>query len=124
MKFHTQYERPERKPEPHSNEKITEQAGYIPPKIQIENMIDAGIRLDQARLDAFDFKPDEEVPDDFTVPVRDQGFDLADAHALQQEVEYNLKQQALEAEQKEKSGKKKDSGSIPESEPEENIDPE
>jgi hypothetical protein len=70
---------------------ITEQAGYIPPRIQIENMINAGKRLDQYRKEMYDFPPDAEVPDDFEDPTRNPGFDMADATKLAREIRTRLR---------------------------------
>ena len=52
-----------------SKEMITEQAGYVPPKIQIENMILAGRRLNEARLNQFDF-PNEDSIDENAKMIR------------------------------------------------------
>ena len=62
--------------DPHSE---TEQAGYIPPQIQIENMILAGQRLDQSRKALYDFASEDEIDEDAIDPTRSGNFDLADA---------------------------------------------
>nr|WAE43507.1 MAG: hypothetical protein [Microviridae sp.] len=100
--------------EKNSGEMITEQAGYIPPHIQIEDMMLAGQRLQQARAERFDF-PDGKVDDTFIDPTRKSNFDLADASAIAMETEARLKQQerdhkaavkALKAEKEEKKEEK------------------
>ena len=57
----------------------TEQAGYIPPQVQIENMILAGQRLDQSRRALYDFASPDEIDEDAYDPTRSGNFDLADA---------------------------------------------
>ena len=51
----------ERKYEVLDSQSKTEQAGYIPPQIQIENMILAGERLNQTRMDMYDFSSADEI---------------------------------------------------------------
>lgn len=78
MNFETKYERTPYNGEKLDQKSITETAGYIPPKIQIEQMILAGQRLNESRKAQFDYGPDE--PDDgYTDPTRDPGYDMADA---------------------------------------------
>lgn len=48
---------------PASDEQVTDTSGYIPPMIQIENMINAGQRLNDYRRELYDF-PDGEVDDE------------------------------------------------------------
>jgi len=84
--FLTKWNRPplakgEIKGEFNSGETIVERAGYMPPKIQIEAMINAGRRLNEARAEQFDF-PDGKIDDNFVDPTRDPNFDLADATRL------------------------------------------
>ena len=45
----------------------TEQAGYIEPKRQIEDMILAGRRLDEARRNQLDFPDEESIDEDALV---------------------------------------------------------
>ena len=80
--------------DPHSE---TEQAGYIPPQIQIENMILAGERLNQSRKEMFDFASEEEIDEDAFDPTRRGNFDLADASQMAMQTEMSLRDQALEA---------------------------
>ena len=86
--------------DPHSE---TEQAGYIPPQVQIENMILAGQRLDQSRKAQYDFASEDEIDEDATDPTRSGNFDLADASQLAMETEMSLRDQALEAEKSRKA---------------------
>ena len=51
MLFQTRYNRQERPGEINSGENLVERAGYIPAKIQIENLINAGIRLKEHRAE-------------------------------------------------------------------------
>ena len=80
--------------DPHSE---TEQAGYIPPQVQIENMMLAGQRLDQSRKALYDFPSEDEIDEDAYDPTRRGNFDLADASQLAMETEMSLRDQALEA---------------------------
>jgi hypothetical protein len=82
MTFNTKYGRPKYEGEYNNGQSNVEKAGYIPPKIQIENLINAGKRLIEHRKNMYDF--DEGVADDdnFTDPTRDPGFDMADASRL------------------------------------------
>lgn len=80
MDFNTRYARPISAPaEAVDSKSKTETAGYIPADVQILRLIEAGKRLDAYRKEAYDFNPDEEVPDDFIDPTRSGSFDLADA---------------------------------------------
>lgn len=66
-------------PEKLSHKKIVEVAGYVPAQIRIENLINAGLRLEQSRMEEFDL-PDGEMSDDFVPdPTRQRNYDLADA---------------------------------------------
>jgi len=78
-KIYTHFRRPEKKPEMNDGLTITESAGYIPPKKQIENLINAGKRLQAFRKEMYDFPEGEDVDDAFEDPTRRPGFDLADA---------------------------------------------
>lgn len=74
---------------PGSLETLTETAGYMPAKIRIENLINAGARLDQYRREAYDFGPDSTENDEetFQAPERSYGFDPSDGSII----EHNLK---------------------------------
>lgn len=81
-KFKTQYDRKEDPGQEGGGELITEQAGYVPPQVQIENMIMAGQRLNASRAEMYDTMEVYEEPD--IDPTRSPGFDLADASAMKQ----------------------------------------
>lgn len=76
-----------RKYEELSTKSETEQAGYIPPQIQIENMLLAGHRLADARRDMYDFTSADEIDEDAYDPTRQGNFDLADATRMAMEAE-------------------------------------
>ncbi|GMO29607.1 MAG: hypothetical protein Ta2B_10590 [Termitinemataceae bacterium] len=79
-------------PEKNSGELLTEQSGYIPAKIQIENMIYAGRRLDEARKEQYDFGANFEGDEfDYPDPTRTANFDLVDASRIASETEKRLK---------------------------------
>ena len=86
--------------DPHSE---TEQAGYIPPQIQIENMILAGERLNQSRKELYDFTSPDEIDEDAFDPTRRGNFDLADASQMAMQTEMSLRDQALEADKARKA---------------------
>jgi len=117
-KFKTQYDKNDIVKEKNSGEIITEQAGYIPSQIQIENMILAGQRLDNYRKEQFDLN-DEDF-DEFDVemdPTRNGNYDLADAFKDQQKVSNSLKKQAADAAAKSEAASKEASGEkLPEAE--------
>ena len=81
----------------------TEQAGYIPPQTQIENMILAGERLNQTRKEMYDFSSADEIDEDAFDPTRRGNFDLADASQMAMETEMSLRDQALEADKARKA---------------------
>ena len=91
MKFSTKYERFPTVKETNLGETMTERAGYIPPKIQIEQMILAGARLDQQRKDLYDFTEEQEDDGSFMDPTREPGYDLADASVQAKQVEDSIR---------------------------------
>ena len=56
------YNRPKVNQEPGGGEKITESAGYIPIKVQVETMLIVGQRLGEYRAEKYDYAGGEEVP--------------------------------------------------------------
>jgi len=74
--------------QPGGGEMITEQAGYLPPQVQIEQMMEAGRRLADYRKEQFDALYD--VDDVELDPTRSPGFDMADASALMMEKKKKL----------------------------------
>lgn len=85
----------EYKGEPGGGEVITEQSGYIPPQVQIEQMILAGQRLDQARKEMFDAEDITEIN-----PLRRPGIDMAEVSQLALETQKSLIDQKTKAELK------------------------
>lgn len=65
-----------------SGEQVTETAGYIPKNLQIRQMMLAGENLKEIRDELYDFKPGEDVPEDYIDPTRSPNFDWADADML------------------------------------------
>lgn len=69
------YKRPKTLEEVNDGEEVVEKDGYIPADVQIQSMINAGMRLGEYRREMYDYGPDDEVPDDaidtrsFTDPV-------------------------------------------------------
>lgn len=81
MEFNTKYHRKRDELKIFDPQSLVERQGYIPPKVQIENMILAGKRLNDFRM-GYEFNSDEIVPDDYMDPTRNPGFDLVDASNL------------------------------------------
>lgn len=71
------------KGERNSGELKVSTLGYVPAEVQINRLIDAGIRLDAYRKGEYEFTADEEVPHDYIDMTREPGFDPADAHQIQ-----------------------------------------
>lgn len=72
------YRRP-RKYEAGGGESKTEQRGYIKPKVQIQNMIAAGERLDAYKKEMYDFRAGDVLSEDFHMSAtRKKGADLTD----------------------------------------------
>lgn len=95
------WNRPPSKLEEGGGKRITESAGYIPVRVQVENMIIAGERLGEYRREKYDFGEGTEVdleadPD----PTRSPAFDMADATYLARETSARLKAQANAAKEK------------------------
>ena len=119
IKVYTKWDRPEKKYDPHSDEIIVERAGYIPPKLQVEQMFIAGERLAKHRKEMYDFSDESKVNMEFSDPTRTPGFDLVDAtrsllelEAKANQIKENIKR-AKEAETADKvtEGNKQDSES-------------
>lgn len=113
MLFQTRYNRQERTGEINSGENLVERAGYIPAKIQIENLINAGIRLKEHRAEMYDFKTLAEIDLDFHDPTRSKNFDIADAFQLKTALEHRLKASKTAQEASGEVSNKKEGGSIP-----------
>ena len=97
----TNYVRPDRRKEVGGGPRIVEASGYIPTKVQVENMLIAGQRLNEYRREQYDFSGDEEIPDDVKPdPTRNPEFDLADATRIGRIANENLVKAQKEAEAK------------------------
>lgn len=79
MNFKTNYTRIPTDGESNNGEILVETAGYITTQKRIENIINAGMRLQQARKEQFDFPAGTEVDESFIDPTRKPGYDMADA---------------------------------------------
>jgi len=100
MKLFTHWRRPPSHPEVMDPLTITESAGYVPSKVQIENLIEAGRRLVAYRKEQYDFPNNEDVDDSYEDPTRGPGYDLADASRTAQVVAERLRAQAAAAKSK------------------------
>jgi len=94
VKLYTQHRRPPKHYEQNDGLSATESAGYIPPKKQIENLINAGKRLLEWRKEQYDFPEDDNVDESFEDPTRRSGYDLADASRDAADVAKRLRAQA------------------------------
>lgn len=79
------------KPEQNDGKSLVESAGYISAQKRIENMILAGQRLSDYRKSSYDFKPGQEIDDNFFDPTRKGNYDLADAFQDSLNLEGRLK---------------------------------
>lgn len=80
MRFFTAYEnRPVLTGEYNDGVSKVQPYGYIPTRVQVQRMLEAGVRLSEFRKGLFDF--DDDTPDDEIEvdPTRSPSFDLADA---------------------------------------------
>jgi len=100
MKLFTQWRRPPRNPEVMDPLTITESAGYVPSKVQIENLIMAGKRLQSFRKEMYDFPDGANVDESYEDPTRGPGFDLADATRIARDVDQRIRAQAAAAKTK------------------------
>ena len=88
MEIYTQRKRPPKKQFVESKFEPcrTEQAGYVPPRIQIENFMIRGQQLANYR-NQFDFKSEDDLDMYYQDPTRMRGFDMADATQLELQLE-------------------------------------
>lgn len=99
-----------------SDELITEQAGYVDPKRQIEDMILAGRRLDEARRNQYDFPDEESIDEEAYDPTRAGNYDLSDASQMQFEAHARIEaQKASQTAQKPSGGasEQPEGGNVP-----------
>lgn len=102
MDFNRKYQRKKSVPEKNSGVLIVETAGYIPAKVQVEQMIMAGRKLAEYRKEMYDFGPDE--PDDgYVDPTRSPNYDMADAHQDAMRVADRVRRKKAKADEKAKS---------------------
>lgn len=86
MVFYTKYFRPVNDDEVLDQTVITERAGYIPAKQQIEALMYSGHTLASYRADQFDGETDEEAEENYD-PTRDYGFDLVDSSSILSDIQ-------------------------------------
>lgn len=93
--FFTNYDRPPRSAQKQNKkEKVVETAGYVPLDRIIESYMNAGKRLQEARVEQFDFGPDDVLDETFSDVTRSSGFDMADATAMMQEALDGIREKA------------------------------
>lgn len=93
------WERPPSKNEPGGGQRITESAGYMPVRAQVEMMIQAGVQLGDFRKAKYDFDNEKDVPDDVQPDItRSPGFDQADGSMLGEALRDRLLRQKADAE--------------------------
>lgn len=106
-KIYGKYNRPNKKlfMEVNSGELIVETAGYVPPHIRIQELLDAGERLIAYRKEQYNFGRGEQIDETFTDPTRDPNFDMVDADNLIRETDAKIKESQRKAvlEQKRKA---------------------
>lgn len=103
MKYNTKLNRIKDNPEENNGIRITDTAGYIPPKLQIEKMLLAGRSLREFRKYQFDFPEGTEIDETYTDITRRRNLDMAEItqHKLELESkirDFTRKQRVKEAE--------------------------
>jgi len=99
MLFQNKYNRYPRTYEKPSGISRVETAGYIPAKIKIESLINAGKRLIESRQEQYDFPPGTKVTGDEQMdPTRRPGLDRVDIDvmekALKDRIDSKVKEKA------------------------------
>lgn len=89
-KFNTKYDRQQSLPEKNSGKTKVETAGYVSPKRRIEALLNAGMRLQQARKENYDF-PDGKIDHNFFDPTRRKDYDMVDAFQDSQNLKARVK---------------------------------
>lgn len=92
MEFYTKYNRPPKNYERGGGEVLVERAGYISAQVRIENLMLAGLRLQQYRDEHYDFTG-EEIDDNFSDPTRRKSYDMAEAFQASLELAERMKAQ-------------------------------
>lgn len=97
--FATRWNRNPVQKDKNNGKRKIEVAGYIPANVRIENMIDAGRRLIEARAEQYDYKTAQEVPEDGGPldPTRNPNYDLADVTMAAQYLDPKLKEASKKA---------------------------
>lgn len=105
-------------------ESITETAGYIPPDVQVRNMLSAGLVLQRSREGIYDSDVDPQFDDDGSIHRLDsRDADMVDVHEAAQEVKERLKNSPKDdSESSKKKSKKKTVEEVVDDEPEEVVD--
>lgn len=89
MDFFTKYNRKPSNGETLSSKSKVERSGYIPAKVQIENLLMAGVRLNDFRNNQYDMTDD--IPnEDYFDPTRSPNFDFADATQLERQADEGI----------------------------------
>nr|WAE43900.1 MAG: hypothetical protein [Microviridae sp.] len=111
-KIYTQFDRPPIEMEKNDEPSMTETAGYITPQQMVENLINAGQRLDAYRMEQYDFQDYDEngylkIDNEFHDPTRSKNFDDADATqiALNLNAKLAVDKKAVDAKIREKKEK-------------------
>lgn len=91
-----------------NNTNIVERQGYIPAKVRIEAIMQAGERLREFRREQFDFE-EGDIDEEFNDPTRVKGFDMADATQMQLQLEQRKKEALENAKTKLEEDKKSES---------------
>lgn len=82
IKLYSSIIRPDPAPLINTGPKITETAGYISIKQQVENILRAGERLTEYRREHYDYGNEKEDDGETIDPLRNPNFDLADASEI------------------------------------------
>ena len=122
MEFRKAFEFRKSEGEINSGEVMVETAGYVPAKLRIEQIIDAGKRLVEYRKEQFDYTEGE---DDMTpdIRTRSKSYDLADASQDLMEINSRKKpvQKGAPSVEKEKDDKKENVVKVKSDELNENV---
>jgi hypothetical protein len=92
LDFFTAWERPLKDQSEHPDPKSITETAYVPPQVQIKDMMDAGVALAasrKARFDSVELRIDEDIPLD---PTREPGVDLVDIQRQAEAVSKRLEE--------------------------------
>lgn len=79
MEIYSQRKRPPRAYQKHGGRVLIERQGYVSAKDRIEAIMAAGRRLIMTRGEQYDFKPGQDIDEDFVDPTRSKAYDMVDA---------------------------------------------